>query len=276
MKKRGFALAELLVALVISGVIGVALARLVINQSRFVATQDAVMRARSGARSALNVMLQELRMVSDSGIRAAHRDSITVRVPFAFGIACAYSSGRTIVSLLPADSATMVNATVRGMAYQTGGQWRFVEPSVFTSGAPNGNCWGQTPSVSVLAAPTWTARSYYGSGVAPPVGSPVYFYQTVTYVFAASTDLPGRRALWRAVQPANVREELVAPFDTSAHFEFLVGNAMALQTAVPAQLDSIMGVRIRLIAESENTPAGRSVPIKFDLTTKVLFRNHAP
>ena len=37
MKGRGFALAELLVALVIAGIIGVALTRLVINQARFVA-----------------------------------------------------------------------------------------------------------------------------------------------------------------------------------------------------------------------------------------------
>jgi hypothetical protein len=37
-----------------------------------------------------------------------------------------------------------------------------------------------------------------------------------------------------------------------------------------------MGVRIRLIAASEKTPAGRTAPMLFDLTTKVLFRNHAP
>jgi prepilin-type N-terminal cleavage/methylation domain-containing protein len=185
MKRRGFALAELLVALVISGIIGVALARLVINQSRFVATQDAVMRARSGARAALNVMLTELRMVTDSGVRAAGIDSITVRVPYVFGIACGYSAGRTVVGLLPADSATFANATVKGMAWRDSvGTWRFVEPSVMTSGAPNGTCWGQTPVIYVITTPGWAGRAVYGTGTAPTIGSAVYFYQTVTYAFA--------------------------------------------------------------------------------------------
>ncbi len=272
----GFALVELLVALVIAGIIGIALSRLIINQARFVGVQDAMMRARSAARAALNVMQDELRMVSDSGLRAASRDSITVRVPYIFGVACGYTGGRTIVAEIPADSAAVAGATPRGMAWRDSlGVWRFVEPATVTAGAPLGSCWSNTPVIQVLSTSSWTARTVTASGTAPTVGAPVYFYQLVTYVFAASVDQPGKRALWRAVPSAGLREELVAPFDTSARFEFLVGSVTTAQATPPANLESVLGVRARLIAVSETVPQGRVMPLKFDLTTNLQFRNHA-
>ena len=276
MRRRGFALVELVVALVIAGIIGASLARLVINQSRFVSLQDGMMRARSGARAALNVMQDELRMVTDSGLRAASRDSVTVRVPFVFGIACGYSAGRTVVALVPADSASVASATASGMAWRDSvGNWRFVEPATMTSGAPTGTCWAQTPTIWVMSTTDWPSRAVYGTGIVPPIGSPIYFYQTVTYAFSPSVDLPGRRALWRAVPATSVREELVAPFDTSARFEFLVASPPSPRVTPPAILDSVLGVRVRLVAASDQTPAGRSQPVTFDLTTTLLFRNHA-
>ena len=81
MNRRGFSLPELLVAMVIAGIIGVALARLIINQSRFVSSQDNLMRARSGARAAFNVLMDELRATTPGGLLDATRDSVTLRVP---------------------------------------------------------------------------------------------------------------------------------------------------------------------------------------------------
>ena len=106
MSRRGFGLAELMVALVIAGVIGIALARLVIGQARFVATQDNMMRARATSRAALSVLSFELHGVTKGGIISATRDSVDIRVPYAFGLACGYVSGQTALALFPPDSAT--------------------------------------------------------------------------------------------------------------------------------------------------------------------------
>jgi len=274
-RRGGFALVELLVALLIAGIIGIALARLIINQARFIGVQDGMMRARSAARAALNVMQDELRMVSDSGLRAASQDSITVRVPFLFGIACGYTSGRTIVSELPADSAAVAGAVASGMAWRDSlGSWRFVEPATLASGAPGGSCWSNSPVIQVIGTSGWSARMGTGSGTAPTVNAPVYFYQLVTYRFGPSVDQPGKRALWRVVPGASLNEELVAPFDTSARFEFLVGSVLTSQTTPPGNLESVLGVRVRLIALSDQVPQGRVAPLKFDLTTSLQFRNH--
>lgn len=276
MRLRGFALAELIVSLVIAGIIGLALTKLIINQSRFVATQDSMTRARSGARAALNVLQSEIRMVTDSGLRAASADSIVIRVPYVFGTECGHWAGTsTIVGLIPADSANMGLSVASGMAWRDStGHWRFVEPTTITPAAPTVTCWSHSPVITVMSTAKWTQQAVYATGIAPTDGAPIYFYQNVTYLFGPSVDMPGRRALWRAVPSAGLREEMVTPFDSSARFEFIVGNALAVQSAPPAVLDSVMGVRMRLVAASDNTPGGRSGPITFNLTTTLMFRNH--
>ena len=272
-RQPGFSLAELTVAMLIAGIIGLALARLIINQSRFVALQDAMMRARSGARAALNALSGELRAVTNGGLVQAGPDSITVRVPYAFGVACQQASSSTIVSLLPTDSAIFSASTASGYAWRDStATFQFVEPATVSSGT----CSAPAPNITTLSATGWTARSVAVAPnvVATPVGAVVYLYQTVRYAFAASVGIPGRRALFRTVLPGT-RDELVAPFDSSAKFQFLVDSANALVIGPPAVLGAVRGVRVKLVGASETAPQGRSQPVKFDLTTDILFRNNA-
>jgi prepilin-type N-terminal cleavage/methylation domain-containing protein len=274
--RPGFSLAEMMVALLIAGIIGVALTRLIINQSRFVALQDGMMRARSGTRAALSVMSTELRAISDGGLVAATPDSVTLRVPYAFGVACQQVAGATVVSLLPNDSALYGTAVASGHAWRdTTGVFHFTEPAIVSAAAcaiP-----APAPGIVTLGAAGWTARavSVFKGDPATQPGDIVYLYQTIRYAFAPSASVPGRRALWRTVLASGTRDELVVPFDTSSRFQFLVGNAYALQAAPPAVLDSVRGLRIRFVGQSETPPSGRTVPLKFDLSSDILFRNNA-
>lgn len=47
MTRRGFTLIELLVSIVVAGILGVALTRLLVNDSRFVERQDAMLDRKS-------------------------------------------------------------------------------------------------------------------------------------------------------------------------------------------------------------------------------------
>ena len=158
--RAGFVLAELLVALVIAAIIGMALTQLVISQSRFAALQGGIVQARGGARAALNVLGTDLRMVSDSGLVGASPDSVTVRAPYAFGVACGQVSGKVVVSLLPADSASYVAATASGYAWRdTTGKMVFVEPAAVTTSSTT-NCTTTTttnPPITTLSATGWPA-----------------------------------------------------------------------------------------------------------------------
>lgn len=273
-RARGFALAELVVALVIAGIIGVALTRLVLNQARFVSMQDAMMRSRGGARAALNVLSEELRMVTTGGVIAATKDSITVRVPYAFGVSCLKFFGYTVVSLFPTDSATYFGATASGYAWRTAtGEYEFENGATVIDGVPQLPC--ALTGIVTLTAPGWSARTVaVTQDLDTDTATSVYLYQTIRYAFAPSTTLPGRVALWRTVLSTNTREELVAPFDTSSRFSFLVGSRYTAQAAAPSPLDSTRGVRVRLVAASETAPQGRADPTKFEITVDVLFRNY--
>ncbi len=291
MTRRGFSLAELMVALVIAGIIGIALTRLIISQSRFMALQDGTMRARASARAGFNVIAQELRMVTAGGLLAASPDSITARVTFASGLTCGQPSGGSqAVLLMPYDSASFAGATLRGYAWRNAiGNWQFQEPVTFAAGATTGDCTGLAAPIPSTIAPATavTASSAPGPGVfrvvrlqpnnvGTPTGVPVYLYQRVRYELAPSAEISGRIALWRTVLETMVREELVAPFDTSmSAFAFLVGNRLAPQANPPAVLDSVRGIRLRLVGESEERPEGRTAPSRFDLTSDIVFINRA-
>lgn len=287
-RRRGFSLAELLVALLIAGIIGIALSRLLINQSRFVSKQDSMMRARAGARAGLNVILQELRMVSWGGLLQASPSSITVRVPYAFGVACSQPSGGwQAILLMPFDSANYASASLRGYAWRDRvGTLHFVEPATLGTGASS-DCSGLTPPIpaSGSALPTGTLfiRLSPNDTSRPAVdlaGAPVYLFQRVRYALAPSVEIPGRTALWRTQLAGGTRdslvEELVAPFETATtSFGFLVGNGLRYQATVPTALDSVRGIRLRLVGQSQEAPQGRTAPSRFDLTTDIVFVNHA-
>lgn len=278
MNRRGFGLTELIVAMVIAGVIGIALTRLVINQARFVATQDGMMRARSSARAALNLLSYELRTVSGGtgGVFRATLDSVDVVVPYAFGVACGNSGGYTILRLIPPDSATWANTapTTSGYAYlDNAGVWQ-AQDWVTTRSSTGSSLCATSGVTTWPGGVVWQVSVPQVSATLPPQYGTVYLYQKIRYAFAPSVQLPGRRALWRTTLADGVREELVAPFDTTAQFNFLVGPMLAVRTTAPTVLDSITGLRLKLNAQSEDPPQGRTAPLLFRVTSDIIFQNH--
>lgn len=279
MSRRGFSLVELVVAMAIMGILGVGLVRIIINNSHFVSQSDAMMDARETARAAMYSMLGELHMVGDRDLVAATRDSITVRLPYTFGMACQTTGGVTVVTLMPTDSLMYATAVPEGLAWRDSSSGAFTDPSVIT---------GITvaPSTNTLACTQDSIRQIPGSrlvGVSgiqgvniPPSGSLLYLYQTVTYKFATSADVPGRRGLWRKAGAA-AYEEVAAPFDSAAGFAYLTGPWMAVDARTSfgsqAARDSVRGVELRLYGSSVPTPQGRSAPETFHLRTRVAFMN---
>jgi hypothetical protein len=207
---------------------------------------------------------------------AASPDSVTLRVPYAFGVACAQVAGKTIVGLLPADSASYFSASPSGYAWRDStGKFVYVEPATATASSSYcGNALYTDPPVAMLSTPGWapTEVALAPNDVRAPPGAIVYLYQQVRYAFAPSGQLPGRIGLWRTLLSTGQRDELVAPFDTSAGFQFLDSTLTARATP-PSDLTSVRGLRLLLVAASELPPEGRTAPMKFSLTTDVVFLN---
>jgi hypothetical protein len=265
--------------MVIMGIIGVALSTLILSQSRFYDNQAQRRRARFVSRAAGNAALSDLRMVeATGGVVSATPTLLTVRVPYAEGLACGHNGGSSTLALFPVDSTVYANAGFSGYAWRDSlGNYTYVEagtsvgagdPAVCAAAnvsvLPTGRAVAVTPAVFPALYPALTE-----------VGSPVLLFQRITYEFKASTAMPGRTALWRTVVATGQTDELVAPFDTSAKFRFYAVNSDTAQSAVPVPVTNIRGFELNFTSQSDHVPEGSAAVNASRVVTAVFFNNRA-
>lgn len=268
---RGFTLAELLVATIVMGILGLALTRILIGDSRFVSKVEAMMNARQVARAAMNTMGVELQMVSQGGLTDASRTRVRARVPYAFGILCdRVPAGLRWIRyavLVPTDSLMYANATANGMAWRNAsGDYTFHGASRVRPGDPGqlSICTNEGIRTNLPKSQFIRMRIFNDTLTA---GDVFYLYENVRYRFWTSVDVPGRIGLWRR------GEELMSPFDPASGFRFFVAGEDTSLIAPPADLSQITGLELRLVGASEVTPQGSPAPPSFEIRTRVNFLN---
>lgn len=299
--RRAFTLVEILIALAILGIIGAALVRLIVVQSRFTEKQMSRRNARTVSRNAMNIMLTDLRMVQDmNGLVAAGRepynttlgvapDSVTVRVPVAFGLVCT-TSGNPTLSLLPVDSALFALGYFGGWAVRDSlsEQYSYFNanpPRPFSSlsaGTPT-DCTTAPPAgpgitpITVDGRTGLVVRLNESPGGSAQPGWPAFVYQQITYKFDTSATFRGRIGLYRKVKTGNNSsdykiDEIIAPFDTAAGFHYFVLNEDTSQVAAPANLNAVRGLQLYLAGSSPKAPVSEQVA-RAALVTGVFFKN---
>jgi hypothetical protein len=267
---------ELLIAITVGGLLGVALTRLLVSDSRFVERQEAMLAARQTARTGLNWTAIELRMVGNGGLALASPDSVTIRIPYAFGVACDRFGNQHVLALVPSDSITYSGAVAEGMAWrQTDGTFVPITNVTVTPTTNTVTCDANGIRVVPGGRLVGVAGIPAGGPWRPPPGSIVYLYHAVTYKFAASVDLPGRLALWRRAG-SEAYEELAAPFDTASGFAFLTGMSTEALETPPSDLELVRGIELRLVGASERIPRDATKPMTYRLVTQLRFRNQRP
>ncbi|OLB52011.1 MAG: hypothetical protein AUI13_14260 [Gemmatimonadetes bacterium 13_2_20CM_2_69_23] len=274
--RRGFTLAELLVGMVVLGVIGAALTRLFLSQSRFYDQEAQLRRARLVSRMAINTVLSDVRMVeATGGLVSATPTQVTMRVPYAMGVVCANTGAQTTLSLWPVDSTVYATAGFSGYGWRDSlGNVTYVEAGTAVANDNASLC---------VAANVVTLPGGRVVGVRPPlpatlptvtaVGTTVFLIQRLTYEFKPSVALPGRMALWRTTVVTGQTDELVAPFDASAKFRFFVVGSDTAQAGVPSPLSNARGVELGLTSQSDRAPEGATAPRQAQVVTAVFFNN---
>ena len=275
--RAGFSLAELIIALSLTAVIGAAVTTLFVTQSRFFDAQQKLGGARELSRSALNVALAEMRMIDrDNGVVAATPTSVTMRVPFAMGIVCAASGSAVTAVLAPVPDVIFQNRLESYGGYMVrplhnpadSGRFTRVTGSSVGSGSAS-NCTSagiQPDSVS----PVRLVRQLT-PGVAAQPGWPIVLYSNVTYSFAPAAGFDDRLALLRTA--GAVTDTLVAPFAGTARFRFHHGAMDGTAAdAPPADLALLDGIELVLDGLSERPgPGGEHTTVA--LRTSVFFQN---
>jgi len=274
--RRGFTLAELVVGMVVLGVLGAALTRLYLSQSRFYDLQGELRRARLVSRMAINAALSDLRMVeATGGLVSATPTQVTMRVPYAIGVVCANTPAQTTLSLWPIDSTVYATAGFSGYGWRDSlGNITYVEAGTSVSNDNASLC---------VAANVVTMPGGKVVAVRPPlpatlptvtaIGTPVFLIQRLTYEFKPSAALPGRTALWRTIFATGQADELVAPFDPTAKFRFLVAGSDTAQAAPPTPLSDTRGLELGLTSQSDRAPEGATAPRQAQVVTAVYFNN---
>jgi prepilin-type N-terminal cleavage/methylation domain-containing protein len=267
--RKGLTLTELMIAMVVVAILGTALVQMLVRNSRYVSRVDAMMNARQAARAAMNVVASNLRMITADGLLEASPKRVRVQVPYAWGVACLSVGGTTTLSLLPTDSLTYDHATPDGLAWwdATASKYQTISPITDLGTTDNTLCAGE----GITTVPGGSFVSILTLGDWPWPGSVSYLYEDLIYEFKASTQLPGRVGLH--VEQNGIPNELLAPFDTSAGFMFLIGPDLTPQANPPGDLTTVRGLELKLVGASEAAPQGGEAPQTFDLRSKVLFVN---
>ena len=281
-RRAGVTLVELLVGMVMSAFLGTMMVNLLLTSTRFNDRVEAGREARGTARTPLNLLTTELRMVNaETGVISADSMMITVRVPFMMGLVCSVTpgvSGSVTAGFLPVD-ATMLDASLgyNGFAIrQFDGSYAY---SSSVSAIPTAT---STPAACTTGSVSLPTGSKFGTllgsiPAAASAGTPVMLYRTVRYEFAASTLTPGRIALWRHTLTnagvVNTSEEVAAPFDSTSGFRFFILNERLAVDSLPTSLGNLRGVEIQLYGESERTVRNRAAPEQTNLVTSVFFLN---
>jgi prepilin-type N-terminal cleavage/methylation domain-containing protein len=271
-RRAGFTLPELLVALVMTAIVGAAAMRLFVAQSRFFDTHVKQQSARAVSRSAVNSVLSDLRMVeAPNGVTAATTSSITVRVPYAFGVVCATTATYTTVAFMPVDSLTLASAALSGYAWRgSNGAYTLAETAVSTATGSAATCTGASISPVTGGAVLNVSPAMPAGATA---GTPVYLFQRVKYEFASSAQYAGRTGLFRTPIATGVAEEIAAPFDATAGFEFYDQNAGGSSSATVPAVANIRGIELVFNGQSEKPRFGKSSPETTKYRTAVFFMN---
>jgi len=283
--RRGFSLVEIITALVILSILGIAMGRVMLSQTRGYQYDNGGRRSRTAARSAMNILITDLRMTQDNGgvtaLDGTNNRSVDVRVPIAFGVVCATSGTNVIMAIAPVDSFqyssmrfggyAVRDATTGIYSYVSGGTIAVVDvnnchgaPKIYADTVTMGGRQGKVVQITTTGAlPAGTAA-----------GSMAMIWQNVKYVFATSKIYSNRLGLYRITYNSAAADtnELIAPFSSTARFNYYVSKSTPT-SSTPANLNSIIGLQVYLAAEAPDTVQGRSGPKKSPLTTAVFFKN---
>ncbi|MDB4881746.1 MAG: hypothetical protein JWL95_512, partial [Gemmatimonadetes bacterium] len=289
--RRGFSLVEIITALTILSIIGLSLTRLMLSQTRAFQYDSGGRRARTAARSAMNILITDLRMTQDNGgvayLDATNNRRVDVKVPVAFGLVCVVGVSEVIMSMVPVDSFQLASMRLGGYAIRnaTNGIYAYVSGGTMAA-ADTLSCHGGGAGRPAYYADTvrmgGRRGGVYRISGAPPAGtvpgSMAFVWQTVRYSFDPSAAYPGRLGLYRIITYGSSADtnELIAPFSSTARFSYYTNppqtNDAATSTA-PTDYNTLRGFKIFLPAEASDTVPGRTGPQKTTMTTAVFFKN---
>jgi prepilin-type N-terminal cleavage/methylation domain-containing protein len=286
LRKGGFTLVELLVALVLLGIVTAGIYRVLVNNQRTYQAQTQRVDLQQNIRAAATILPAEFRELNaaDGDIKGMWADSIQIRSMRQFGVVC----------VVPVLGGALTNLTMRLRNQFLMGSAGFVVGDsmlVFHEGnenTRNDDGWALARVTAVNPASTCTPGDGtsatqltvdFAAVVAPvtnvagaiPQGATVRGFQIVTYKIYQAAD-----GLWylgvRA--PAGGLQPLIGPLNGNTGFRLNYYDVNGAVTAVAANVAQIeLIVRGRTAQAIQRPTGGRVTPVD-SIITRVALRNN--
>ena len=256
LRRRGFTLVELMIAIVLLGIVSTALYKVLLNNQRTFAAQTQRIDLQQNIRAAATILPAEFRELdaADGDITAMSATSITIRAMRQLAIICT-------APVLPAG-ATMT-FTVRQAPFYGNIQNFSANDSIliYYEGNPgtraddrwilgkvtinptNLNCPDAAPKPGFLvtATPTWPAAPFNVAG-AITAGAPVRGFSTVTYSLWQS---PSDNQYYLAQTAAGSTQPLVGPLNGAAGLSFVYYDSTGTTVTALPTIVRMIEIRVR-------------------------------
>jgi hypothetical protein len=265
--------------------------KMMLMQTRSFQYENAGRRARAVPRSAMNIMTTDLRMAQDYGgidsVDVTNHRWVDVKVPIAFGVVCEVHASYLYAALVAVDSFQVASSKYGGYAVRNATTGLYDYSPASTSDtvklADVSKCHGNGyyADTATIGGRSGAVVQVYGTAPASSaVGIPMFVFQRVRYAFAPSGIYSGRYGLYRKISGRaytdTLKEELIAPFASTARFAYFTNPSQYRDTAsksAPASVNQIRGLQIYLPGESSDTVPGHTGPQTAKTTTAVFFKN---
>ncbi len=270
----GFTIVEVLVAIVLTAILGAGVVSLLLGQSRFYETNEQNLFADESRRGAGEIVASELRMLSTDDLYDADSDEIRARFDLRRMVVCDVDAVTETVTLFVYDDpgislpsgetgTAFSSPYAADFEYADGWTGTFLAQGGTTLTPPKSTCL-DNGAPDVADPERYRSEGWSGHPVGlPKQGSVVRVYGDLSYSFQPATTGDGQ-ALWRNGQ------ELVAPFEAGAGFAYIMDNGTKEISVPNANHDNISYVRLEATAVGRGT---NRYDVEHDLVFDVPFRN---
>lgn len=269
-RRAGFSLVELLVALVVTGIVGGAIVQVLLDQHLFYGTIDDRTFTEQTVRAASDLLYRELRSTAPEDLVSAGSDGFTIRQDSVRATVCSSGGGEVaayVYHLVPSPglesgTAATFYRDVQAETYDyladpptllyTGTDGPNPEQSCTDAGAPTG-----------APADRYVQWDWPGTST-PGAGTAVHVIGEVTYSLEGS-DFGDGTALWR-----NGRRELIGPLGSESTFVYRLDDGT--ETSSPGTLADVRAVIFEgRVREPNRSRDEASRELRLDVT----LRNNA-
>lgn len=269
----GYTIVEVLVAIILTAILGAGVVSLLMGQSRFYETNEQTLFADESRRGAGEIVASELRMLATSDLYKTDSDEIRARFDLRRMVVCKVDATLSLVWLFVYDETGIsLPSGATGTAHSSPYSADFVYADGWTAGL-NGTGAGTSTIVDTCntnGAPSVSDSTRYrlvdwsGHPVGlPDKGSVVRVYGDLSYIFQPSSSGDGL-ALWRNGQ------ELAAPFANGAGFVYLMDNGSKEVSVGNSNHKNIRRVGVDATATGRGT---NRYDVAQDLEFDISFRN---